>query len=181
VPRETLAPREPWQVLVRASALGASGLLQNLAFGPELAVALRPPRAPLIRASLEYYLPQSEQVSSSGGARLHRERLGIELCAPEAFATQLSLCFGQRFGRLSASGFGFDHAFDRRVFTFAFAGGADLRFLSGRYFALSLGARLEVPLSRHRFDARLSDGSTHEVFREPVLSAAARAGIEVEL
>lgn len=181
VPSETLAPREPWQFFVRASGSAAFGLLPSVALAPELAVAARPPRAPLLRVTLDYYLPQTESISASGTARLQRRRVGVEVCAPEAFISLGSLCFGQRLGQLQASGSGFDHSFDRRVFTFAFSGAFDLRFPLGRYFALSLGARLEVPLSRHRFDARLSDGSTHEVFQEPFLQAAARAGVEVEL
>lgn len=181
IPRETLAPREPFRFALRASALGGVGLLPGVALGPELGLAVRPPHGPWIVATLEAYLSHTESASADAGARLARQRLGLEICAPEVGISSLSLCFGQRLGAFSASGFGFDHTFERRVVTFAFGAGPDLTFPLGRYFAAMLGARLEVPVSRHRFDAALRDGSVHDLFAEPPVAATLRAGLGGEL
>lgn len=181
IPKETLAPREPFRFAVRASAIGAAGLLPRVAVGPELGFAVRPPHGPWVRATVELFLQQTESVASDAGARLSRQRAGLELCAPEVGFPWLALCFGQRVGAFSASGFGFDHSFDRRVMTFALAGGPDLIFPFGRYLSLSVGARLELPLSRHRVDAGLSDGGIRELFVEAPVSATVRAGLDLEL
>ena len=45
LPRDTLAPREPWLFQLRLSGVVAWGLLPGTAFAPEFAVAARPPVA----------------------------------------------------------------------------------------------------------------------------------------
>lgn len=181
IPRETLSPREPFGFAIRASALGALGLLPSVSVAPELGFGVRPPRGPWIWATLEAYPPQTERISADAGARLARQRVGLDVCAPEVYFSALSLCLGQRLGTFSASGFGFDHTFERRVLTLAVAAGPDLTFPLGRYFRLFGGARLEVPLSRHRFDAALDDGSVHQLFAEPPAAATLRVGVDAEL
>ncbi|MFZ5896225.1 MAG: hypothetical protein ACOY0T_34540 [Myxococcota bacterium] len=181
VPADTPAPREPWTFNLRLSALATRGLLPGTAFAGEFAVTARPPNGPLLRVAVEPTLARDAEVSSGAGATFSRQRLGFEVCAPELFSAHTSLCFGQRLGRLHASGFGFDHPLEQTVFTFALTGAFDVRFPLGRYFALTLGARMEAPLSRHRFSARLSDGSSRDVYSASVLSGGVRAGLEVEL
>ncbi len=181
IPRETLSPREPFGFLLRGSALGGAGLLPGVAFGGELAFAVRPPHGPWIVATVEAFLSHSVSASPEAGARFARQRLGLEVCAPEVGITPLSICFGQRLGVFSASGFGFDHTFERRTVTFAFGAGPDLTFPLGRYFAGMVGARLELPVSRHHFDAALSDGSVHELFAEPPVAATLHVGVGGEL
>lgn len=181
IPKETFAPREPLRFALRGSVLGAAGLLPNVALGPELGFGVHVPHGPWVRLSVEAYIRQTESVSSDAGARLARQRFGLEVCAPEVGFPWLALCLGQRVGAFSAAGFGFDHSFDRLVVTFALVGGPDLTFPLGRYLSLSFGARLELPLSRHRVDAGLSDGSARELFAEAPVSATLRAGLELEL
>jgi len=183
LPRDTLAPREPWLFQLRLSGIVAWGLLPSTSFAPEFAVAARPPRGLLWRGSFEYFFSQEARVSSDAGAHFSRQRVGLELCWPDLFGARVSgsICLGQRLGRLAASGFGFDHNLEERVFTFAISGAFDVRFPVGRYFAVTVGGRAELPLSRHRFSARLSDGSNRDVFSEPPVGGMLRAGFETDL
>jgi hypothetical protein len=183
LPEDTLAPREPWQFALRASGLGVLGASPGVAAGMSAGVAAKPPRGPWLRLLGEVVLPRSRTTAAGAGAELAAQRLGLDVCAPVwgARAIRLDGCVGQRLGRVSVQGLGFDYNLKTTRAYFGLDAGLDATVPLARYLSLLAGVRLELPLTRDTFAGRSESAENVEIFRAAPLVALANLGVEVEL
>jgi hypothetical protein len=183
LPEDTLAPREPWQFALRASGLGVLGAAPGVAAGMSAGIAAKPPRGPWLRLLGEVVLPKSRTTAAGAGAELAAQRLGLDVCAPVwgARAIRLDGCVGQRLGRLSVQGLGFDYNLKTTRAYFGLDAGLDATVPLARYLSLLAGVRLELPLTRDTFTGRAESSGNVEIFRAAPLFALANLGVEGEL
>ncbi|HKO48659.1 MAG TPA: hypothetical protein VJV79_13100 [Polyangiaceae bacterium] len=185
LPESTLAPRQPWRWETSVGATLAMGLLPGAAFGFELGVSGKPPRAPELRLFGGAYAPREAHAGpGDAGGRFAALFLGLELCPLEGQVRSLrwSTCAGQSVAWLRATAFGYDQnsSTDRLVYSLL-ARGALLLHLAGPVSA-RLTARAELPLARPVF-VYGSGGENAEstVFEVNPLIAALEAGLSIAL
>jgi hypothetical protein len=180
IPAETHAPRQGVRLGARASLLAASGLLPSAGLGAQLAAEARWPRMPRLALLVEAFLSQAETVAGrDAGARIRSERVGLEVCptAVDWGSSEVSVCAGQRAGRVRAEGFGFDRNLSSERLYFALSAGVDWTLALAGWLELSSGARLEVPLTRDDFLVRPASGEASSVFRPAALAATLQLGL----
>ena len=162
LPADTWAPRAPWQFAARAGGSLLFFALPRVAYGPSLGLAVRPPRGPWLRIAVDSLLPKESE--GQRRVRVATDRLGLLLCG--SFGSpplEWQFCAGQRVGRVTAEGLGFDHAQRvRRLYLAATLGGELSIPLTQRwYFPVSLFA--EIPLTQDQFVARDTAEPLHRV------------------
>jgi len=184
LPPSTLAPRQPWRWEASAGATLALGLLPGKAFGFELAVSGKAPRAPELRLFGGAYAPREAYAGpGDAGARFAALFVGFEVCPFEGQLRSLrwSTCAGQSVAWLHAAAFGYDQnsSTDRLIYALL-ARGALLLPLLGPVSA-HLSARAELPLARPVFVYGTSENDQRSVFEMNPLSAVLEAGLSVAL
>jgi hypothetical protein len=182
LPESTLGPREPFAFDVRACALGAVALVPGIAPGVEIALGVRPPRGPWIRATVDFYAPRSRELDEDGGVRVSVRRAGLELCplALGAGVVKLEACGALRTGQLVAEGYGFDANRESSKLFHGFALGGQALAPLGPLNAL-FGLSAEIPFTRDRFTARLDGVQEQTLYRAAPIAATARLGIRYQL
>ncbi|MEP7052432.1 MAG: hypothetical protein ABJB12_18840 [Pseudomonadota bacterium] len=183
VPRDTLAPREPWRFNVSLSAVAALGTIPGLASGAELGIGAQAPHLPELRLFADGFGQRDQQRSARSGAHFELASLGLELCALDARLGALHWfgCAGQSLGRLKAASYGFDRNTSSQHLTYALSVRTGLGFpLFGRLQG-RMGARAELPLSRAIFDYGSRDGSERELYEVKAITAALDLGLIVRL
>jgi hypothetical protein len=184
LPKETLAPREPFQFDVRGCGTLGLGLLSGLAPGIELGVGVKPPTGPWIRLFGELFFAREHGVSNQGaGARLSTSRIGLEICglSTRIGAFGAEVCVAQKLGRIHALGFGFDQNLDSARLYYALALGGNAVASLTRSLGVFVGLHGEIPFTRDRFIARLEELGEVSVFRASPVAAVARLGLRAEL
>ncbi|HWA72703.1 MAG TPA: hypothetical protein VG937_10220 [Polyangiaceae bacterium] len=176
LPADTWAPRAPWQFSGRAGGSLLFFALPGVAYGPSLGVAARPPSGPWLRLNADWVLPkEGESGDGVHGVRVSSERLGLLVCGLSLGAGSLEwqFCAGQRVGRVTAEGLGFDYsARVRRLYFAATLGGELTLHLANRWY-LPVGLFAEIPLTRDQFVARDASEPLHRIGAVAgVLSAA---------
>ena len=184
IPRETLAPREPWQF---ASSIGGSatfGLLPGLATGVELGIAGKAPGAPVMRLFATAYVEREQRrVGSNSGANFDFTQLSLDVCPWDRTfgAVRWLGCLGQSIGRLKARAFGFDQNSASQRLTFALRAETELKLAFSRTLGGRVGLRAELPLQRAIFSYGARDGSDRDLFSVKPITAALDIGLIVRL
>jgi hypothetical protein len=88
-------------------------------------------------------------------------------------ALQWQFCAGQRVGRVTAEGLGFDYSARVRRLYFAAALGGELSIQLANHWYLPVGLFAEIPLTRDQFVARDASEPLHRV--GPVAAVVAAA------
>lgn len=182
VPRDTLAPREPWRFNVSVSGVAALGTIPGLAPGAELGLGAQPPHLPELRLFADGFGRRDQQRSASpSGAHFDLASIGLELCAPALGALRWFGCAGQSLGRLKVTSYGFDQNTSSEHLTYALLVRTGLGFpLFGRLQG-RIAARAELPLSRAIFDYGSRDGSERALYEVKPVTAALDLGLIVQL
>jgi hypothetical protein len=177
LPADTWAPRAPWEFAGRAGAASLVGVLPGLAAGPLLGVSARWPRGPWLRLEVELALPK-QTADGPRGVRLSSQRAGLSLCGlgVEVGTIDWQFCAGQRVGRVTAQGFGFEQSFAANRLYWAAVVGGELSFRLTRSLYLPVALSAEIPLTRDQFVAR---DVAEPLYR--VGPIAGRAAIALEL
>jgi hypothetical protein len=178
IPKETIAPREPWRFEPTVGGEAALGLLPGLALGGRVALAAEPPR--LWRLEVGGTLWQTREAElNSAGARLSMWTIDVAIC-PIAFEREsfgVRACIAQRAGMVKAQGFGFDRnaAPDDTLLAAEARTGATWTFASPFVLYMSLG--LVVPLVRLGFVYRNDPGDLPTIYRMSPVAGAGALGI----
>jgi len=184
VPRDTLAPREPWRFDVSVSGVAAFGNIPGLAPGAELGLGAQAPHLPELRLFADGFGRRDQQRSGSpSGAHFDFASMGLELCAgePPRGTLRWFACAGQSLGRLKVTPYGFDQNTSSEHLTYAVLVRTGLGFpLFGRLQG-RIGARAELPLSRVIFDYGSRDGSQRALYEMKPITAALDLGLIVQL
>jgi hypothetical protein len=178
LPADTWAPREPWQFAVRAGGSLQLGALPGLAYGGGLGLSARVPHGPWLRLNADFLVPkESHTGDGSRGVRLASQRAGLFVCgrAAQWGGVDWEICAGQRVGRVSAQGLGFDQSLSVNRLYWAAAAGTELAFPLTRYLYVPVGLFAEIPVMRDSFVAREVSESLHEF---GVVSGLATIAIE---
>ena len=182
VPGDTLAPRAPFAFDVRATAEGSVGVQPGMAAGVELALGVKPPRGPWVRATGELFGATERRAGAEpGSVRVSTRRLGLEFCSPFGELTRFfeySGCVGQRVGQLRVDGEGFDAVRSTsRLYYGLVAGGQGL--IPFGALGVLLGVDVELPLTRDRFTARPDGVRSVELGRVAPVAGTAKLGVRV--
>jgi hypothetical protein len=184
LPRDTMAPREPWRFDVSLGAAAAAGTVPGLAPGGELALGARVPRLPELRLFADWFGQRDQQrAGSNSGAHFDFADIGLELCALDVRLGALHWfgCAGQTIGRLRVASYGFDQNTTTEHLTYAILARTGLRFpLAGRFNG-RLGIRAELPLARDIFDYGSRDGRERALYEMSPVTAVLDLGLIVQL
>jgi hypothetical protein len=176
LPADTWAPRAPWEFAARAGGSLLLGVLPGLSVGPLLGVSARWPHGPWLRLDAELALPKERRTADgSRGVRLSSQRAELLVCgvAASSGAFEWQFCAGQRVGRVTAAGLGFDQSLEANRLYWAAVLGGELSFRLSRSLYLPLGLFGEIPLVRDQFVARDVEAPLYRV--GPVAGRAAVA------
>lgn len=178
IPKETIAPREPWRFEPWIGAEAAVGLLPGIAFGGRLAIATEP--AHFWRIEAGGTLWQSRQAElDSVGAHLSMWTIDVAICPIATTTHSLGVwaCIAQRAGVVKAEGFGFDRnaSPDDTLLAAEARTGATWTFASPWMLHASLG--LVVPLVRLGFVYRNDPGELPTIYRMSPVAGVAAVGI----
>ena len=184
LPRDTVAPREPWRFDVSLSGVGAVGTAPGITPGGEVGLGAQAPRLPELRLFADWFGQQTQQrAGSNSGAHFDFVSVGLELCALDVHLGALHWfgCGGQALGRLKVASYGFDQNTASEHLTYALLARTGLRFpLIGRLDG-RLGIRAELPLARAIFDYGSRDGREHALYEMSSITAALDLGLIVRL
>ena len=184
LPRDTPAPREPWRLRLSGGASGAIGMLPGFAPGAELGFGAKGPRLPELRLFGGWYVEREQRrAGSDAGARFDVGYLGLEVCPleHEAGIAEWFLCAGQSLAYLRVAAFGFDENLSSRhlIYSLLVRGGVQMG-LTTRW-AVRLGIRAELPLTRGAFNYGTSEGQQQDLFRANPIAAVLDLGLVVRL
>jgi hypothetical protein len=176
IPDDTPARREPWQVEVGASAVGALGLLPSASLGLSLRALVSPPRFWTLGIEAMALGSVEEGVRGvEAGATFSPRSLGVWVCplSFELSSLETRACLVEHVGRLRVEGFGFD---ENQVATRTYVN-AGLRLDAfGRVvgaLGVTLTVGLDLPIVRETFRYGDPAGGNSQLFRmEPVLGFA---------
>lgn len=177
IPKETLAPRVPWQIEPALGAEAALGILPGVMFGGRLSISIEPPR--LWRIEIGGTLWQHVKTSATEGARFSLWTIDVAVCPAvwEDAKIAASACIAQRAGKVTAEGVGFDaNATPDETFLAAeLRGGLAWTFASPFVLGGTLG--MDVPLVRFRFVYREPGGAVGAVYRMSPVAGIVALGI----
>jgi hypothetical protein len=184
LPPSTLAPREPWRFEATASASLALGLLPGSAFGVELGLSGKAPRAPDLRVFAGAYASRDALAGpGAAGARFGFLFVGLEICPLEGSVGRLrwSTCAGQSVGRLHAAAFGYDQSLSTDRLVYALLGRGALVLAVSGPLSVRMTARAELPLARPVFFYGSRDNMERNVFEMSPVVAVFDAGLSIAL
>ena len=184
LPRDTAAPREPWQFELSLEAAAAAGTVPGLAPGGELGVGAKAPRLPELRLFANWFAQRDQQrPGSNSGAHFDFSNVGLELCALDVRFGALRWfgCAGQTIGRLHVASYGFDQNTTTEHLTYALLARTGLRFPIAGRFSGRLGVRAELPLARDVFDYGSRDGQERGLFEMKQITAVLDLGLIAQL
>jgi hypothetical protein len=183
LPRETPAPRQPWRFSLAAEGAFAIGILPGVAPGVELGFGAKAPMLPEFRLYAGWYAPREQRAAElDAGARFDALYVGLEVCPleRELGVSQWSVCAGQSLGRLRSKAFGFDENSTSNHLTYALLARGALQLVLASHWALRLGARAEVPLTRGVFGYG-TPGGEQPLYQPSPVAAVLDLGIVVRL
>jgi hypothetical protein len=183
LPRDTPAPRQPWRLQFATEGALAIGILPGLAPGVELGFGAKAPTLPEFRLFAGWYAPREQRRAElDAGARFDALYVGLEVCPleRELGISQWSVCAGQSLGRLRSKAFGFDENSTSNHLTYALLARGALQLALASHWALRLGARAEVPLTRGVFGYGTPDGE-QPLFQPSPVAAVLDLGLVVRL
>jgi hypothetical protein len=182
VPRETHAPREPWRFQLAVLATGAAGLVPGIGLGAGVSLGVEPPTFWLTELDVAVWLP-SDAERPEGGSRFRLVTVGLALCplSLDSAPLRLDVCAGQRIGRLSAEGFGFERNREQARLSYALGARARGWLTLAGPLRVGLGAGGEVPLWRDQFVYSAANGQRPSLFRMSPVVGAAEALLGVSL
>jgi hypothetical protein len=184
LPPETYAPREPYRVEVAANIVAAAGVLPGVSFGGEVVLGVRPPHFIELRLRPAALLAQSAQTPTPDrGGRFSLLSVALDACplADSFGQVQLSGCVGQRVGRMTAAGFGYQRNASSQELYYALGVSAAASFWFGPRVGIRLGLDLEAPLTRDSYFSLGPTGDRLEIFRPSPIVGALTAGIGFSL
>lgn len=184
LPPDTPAPREPWRFQLAAEGVGALGVLPGFALGAELGLGAKAPRLPELRLFGGWYAPREQRrASGDAGARFNAFYVGLEVCPFEQLLgiTEWTLCAGQAIGRVRMTAFGFDENSTNDHLTYALLARGAVHLALGSHWAVRLGARAELPLSRGVYEYGTPDGAQESLFQPSPVAAVLDLGLIVRL
>ena len=181
--RETPAPRAPWRLSLAVEGAFALGMLPGFAPGLELGFGAKAPTLPELRLFAGWFAPREQRAAAlDSGARFDALYVGLEVCPleHEHGAIQWSLCAGQALGRVRAKAFGFDENSSINHLTYAFLARGALQLALASHWALRVGLRAEVPLTRGAFGYGTPEGR-QLLFQPGPVAAVLDLGLVVRL
>lgn len=184
LPRDTPAAREPWRLQLAATGVGAIGMLPGFAPGVELGFGAKAPRLPEFRLFAGWYAEREQRrPEGDAGARFHAAYLGLEVCPLEhqLGVTQWFACAGQALGRMQVSSFGFDENSTSNHLTYALLARGGVQLVLASHWAVRLGIRAELPLSRGVFTYGTPEGGQQGLFQASPVAAVLDLGLVVRL
>jgi len=184
IPPDVAAPREPYRIVVGASAAALAGPLPGLAFGPELLFAVRPPRFVELRLRPSLF-PEREVTAHTPdqGGRLALVSVALDVCPLEQGAGRLRLtgCVGQSVGWVRGEGFGYRHNASTGTLVYSLGVGASVLIALAGPLGLNVGLSGALPLERDTYVSQAQNGATTEVFRPAPVTGMLAAGLALEL
>lgn len=184
LPPETYAPREPYRVDVAANLLAALGALPGVAFGGEIVLGVRPPHFIELRLRPAALLAEKAHVPTPDrGGRFSLLSVALDACPLEHALGRLRLdgCLGQRVGRMTAEGFGYQRNTSSQELYYALGVSAAASFWFAAPVGVRLGLDLEAPLTRDSYFSFGPTGDRLEIFRPSPVVGALTVGVAFSL
>jgi hypothetical protein len=184
LPRDTPAAREPWRFQLAVAGVGAIGMLPGFAPGLELGFGAKAPRLPELRLIAGWYAPREQRADEQDwGARFDALYLGLEVCPfeHERGVTVFTLCAGQAIGRTHVAAFGFDENSTSNHFNYALLARGAVQLALASHWALRLGARIELPLTRGAYSFGTAEGGQQALYQPSPVAAVLDLGLIVRL
>ncbi len=184
LPPDTHAPREPWQLGLRAGGALVVGALPGAAPGVEAGLELAPPRAPTIQLfGKTFFTRRANRADRAAGADFSASAFVLELCpiALQSGALSWAACGGQAVGWVRAKSFGFDVNTSSSHLSYALVASSFLDCSLTRSFALRLEARAELPVTRDSFDYGARNGSEPTLYEMSPIAASLDVGFLARL
>jgi hypothetical protein len=150
LPRETLAPREPWHVDASAGGVAALGLLPGIALGLQAGVTLTPPQFFVIELGAAVWR-EEEARRADGGSVFDLWTTSLAVCPVKLHALDFTVCGVQRFGLVTSTGFDFAQNQEQSDAIFDVGLRARATLLRAGAFGLRLGFNAEVPVLGYHF------------------------------
>jgi hypothetical protein len=177
LPRNTVAPREPWHAALFLFGRGSLGELPGVGRGIGLAAEIRPPHSWVIGLGVTAWLPA--ETSGQPGARFLLRSAELELCRLvwQKSSADLGVCLGQQVGYLQSRAFAFD--VNRKEQTLLYNLTLELRgvWWVTSLLGLRLGLGAALPLSRDEFFGTRADGSRVRLFDRAPVAAVTELGL----
>lgn len=150
LPRETLAPREPWGVDASVGGVAALGLLPGVGLGLQAGVTLTPPQFFVIELSAAVWR-EGEARRADGGSMFDLWTTSLAVCPLKLHALDLTVCGVQRFGLVTSTGFDFAQNQEQSDAIFDVGVRARAVLLRAGRFGLRVGFNAEVPVLGYHF------------------------------
>jgi hypothetical protein len=147
-------------------------------------LGVRPPHFIELRLRPAALLAQSAQTPTPDrGGRFSLLSVALDACplADSFGQVQLSGCVGQRVGRMTAAGFGYQRNASSQELYYALGVSAAASFWFGPRVGIRLGLDLEAPLTRDSYFSLGPTGDRLEIFRPSPIVGALTAGIGFSL
>ena len=184
LPPDTPAAREPWRFQLAVEGVSAIGMLPGFAPGVELGFGAKAPRLPELRLIAGWYAPRERRSGEQdSGARFDALYLGLEVCPFEQQRgiSVWTLCAGQSLGRTHVAAFGFDENSSSNHFSYALLARGAVQLALASHWAVRLGARAEVPLTRGVYSYGTPEGGQQGLYQPSPVAAVLDLGLIVRL
>jgi hypothetical protein len=177
LPRETVAPREPWHAAVFLLGRASLGDLPGIGRGVGLGADVRPPGSWALGFGVTAWAPA--ETSGRPGARFVLASAELELCRLvwRQRTADLGVCLGQKVGYLKSRALAFDvnRKDSSLVYELTLGPRGTLWITSALGLRLGLGAAL--PLVQDEFFGTRSDGSKVRLFNRAPVAAVTELGL----
>jgi hypothetical protein len=178
IPETTYAPRLGWRARPSLGLAVLGGLLPSPALGVEIGVEIEARAFWPLALRGAWWGDQRQGVER--GAEFSARTLSVEVCPWQGRVGRFetSACAAQWFGRVDASGFGFDEEQRTERWLAAVGGGIASRYWFGPVFVSAQGSLL-VPLVARRYF--FTDGAEFTLHEEPWLFGAGSLRVGIDL
>ncbi len=181
LPRNTVAPREPWHAALFVLGRGSVGVLPGIGRGLALAAEIRPPGSWIVGLGVTLWAPA--ETDGQPGARFLLSSGELELCGLpwRPPGGELGVCFGQQVGYLQSRALAFE--VNRKEQTLLY--NLTLQVRGTWWVTPALGLRLglgaAVPLTRDEFFGTRANGSRVRLFDRAPAASVTELGLGLRL
>jgi hypothetical protein len=158
--------------------------LPGVAFGGEIVLGVRPPHFIELRLRPAGLLAERAHAPTPDrGGRFSLLSVAFDACPLEHLLGQLRLsgCVGQRVGRMTAAGFGYQRNQSSQEPYYALGVSAAAAFWFAPPVGVRLGLDLEAPLTRDSYFSLGPAGERLQIFRPSPIAGALTVGIALSL